>query len=127
VRYLFDTQLVIWTAYQAARLPRIARELLDDVNIEPVLSVVAIWEVAIKAAKYGDFSFDPHVLRSAMLRHGWQELPVIGAHALAVVGLPPLHSDPFDRLMLAQALAEGMTFVTTDRAVARYPGPVRLV
>jgi PIN domain nuclease of toxin-antitoxin system len=127
VRYLFDTQLVIWTAYDAARLPRIARDLLDDEVVEPVVSVVAIWEVAIKSAKYGDFPFDPHVLRSAMLGHGWEELPVVAAHVLAATGLPPLHGDPFDRLILAQALAEGMTLVTTDKTVARYPGPVRLV
>jgi PIN domain nuclease of toxin-antitoxin system len=128
LRILFDTHLVVWAAYAPAKLPRLARDHLDHAATTPVVSVVTIWEVAIKAARgRADFEADPHVLRRAMADHGWEELPVTGEHALAVTALPALHGDPFDRMLVAQATAEGMPLLTADKTVARYPGPVRLV
>jgi PIN domain nuclease of toxin-antitoxin system len=127
VRYLFDTQIVIWAAHGSARLPKLARELIEDRAAVPVVSVVSLWEVAIKAAKQRNFPVDPYLLRRAMLNLGWEELSVIARHVLAVAHLPLLHHDPFDRLLLAQALEEDMLLVTTDSAIANYTGRVRLV
>ena len=74
-----------------------------------------------------DFRVDARVLRRGLLDNGYGELPILSEHAVSVDGLPPLHKDPFDRLLVAQATVEGVTLLTADPIVARYPGPVRLV
>ena len=61
-----------------------------------------------------------------MLNSDYIELPVLGEHAVAIAGLPPIHKDPFDRLLIAQSSVEGILLITADRLVARYPGPIRL-
>jgi len=66
-------------------------------------------------------------LRRGLLDNGYAELPVTGVHALAVDTLPPIHKDPFDRILVAQALSEGIVLLTADSLVAQYPGPVREV
>jgi PIN domain nuclease of toxin-antitoxin system len=66
-------------------------------------------------------------LRRGLIDNGYLELPVTGRHAVALAGLPPLHRDPFDRMLVAQALVEGITLLTSDATVARYPGPIRRV
>mgnify|MGYP006282980351 FL=1 len=125
---LVDTQLLLWTVGQPARVPAAARELIEAPSTEPTFSTASIWEIAIKAGLgRDDFRVDPARLRRGLLRHGWSELPVLGAHAVAVAGLPALHKDPFDRRLAAQALSEGLTLLTTDRRLAAYPGPIRLV
>jgi PIN domain nuclease of toxin-antitoxin system len=70
---------------------------------------------------------DPRLLRRGLLDHGYTELAIASAHAVAVLSLPPLHRDPFDRLLVAQATTEGITLLTSDPWVAQYPGPVRRV
>jgi PIN domain nuclease of toxin-antitoxin system len=128
VNLLVDTQLLLWTIGQSARVPAAARELIEAATTEPTFSTASLWEIAIKAGLgRDDFRVDPARLRRGLLEHGWIELPVLGAHAVAVVGLPALHKDPFDRLLAAQALSEGLTLLTTDRRLAAYPGPIRLV
>ena len=67
------------------------------------------------------------LLRRGLLENGYTELAVTGAHAVAVHALPPIHKDPFDRLLVAQALIEGVTLVTVDEVVGRYPGPIRVL
>lgn len=125
---LVDTQLLLWTVGQSARVPAAARELIAASSTEPMFSTASLWEIAIKAGLgRDDFRVDPARLRSGLLRHGWSELAVLGAHAVAVATLPPLHRDPFDRLLAAQALSEGLTLMTTDRRLKAYPGPIRLV
>ena len=74
-----------------------------------------------------DFQVDPRLLRRGLLEHGYDELAVTGVHAAAVDQLPPIHKDPFDRLLVAQAQIEAVTLLTADRIVARYPGPIRLI
>ena len=109
-------------------LPAEARELLEDGANEAMFSVASLWEVAIKfALGRPDFQVDPRVLRRGLLDNGYAELPVTSDHALATVGLPPIHKDPFDRLIVAQAIAEGVVLLTADPVLARYPGPIRLV
>ena len=77
--------------------------------------------------KKPEFTIDPHDLRNAIRGTEFRELPVSGEHAIAVHGLPKIHKDPFDRMLVAQAIVEGFTLLTVDSILARYPGPVRLV
>lgn len=102
--------------------------MLEDSAHSPVFSVASLWELVIKQALgRPDFTVQPPLLRRALLEGGWQELSIEAHHALAVAALPPLHRDPFDRLLLAQASAEGLRLITADHQLARYPAPVRLM
>jgi PIN domain nuclease of toxin-antitoxin system len=125
---LVDTSVLLWSAHAPQRLSRATQRLLDDPKTVVWFSVVNVWEVAIKRAlRRADFDVDPGRLRRGLIDNGWRELQVSGEHALAVQDLPPLHRDPFDRMLLAQAHVEGLTLLTSDEIVARYPGRVRKV
>jgi PIN domain nuclease of toxin-antitoxin system len=125
---LLDTHLLLWAAYTPDKLSDTARQLMADEGNELWFSAASIWEVAIKhSLGRPDFQADPHVLRRGLLDNGYVELPITSEHAAAVEGLPSLHRDPFDRMLVAQALAEGVTLLTVDAMVAQYPAPVRLV
>lgn len=105
-----------------------ARTLLERADQQRWFSAASLWEIAIKSALgRADFVVEPRRLRRGLLDNGWQELAVSGEHAAATLDLPPLHSDPFDRLLLAQAHVEGLTLLTADRMVAQYPVNVRKV
>jgi PIN domain nuclease of toxin-antitoxin system len=128
VKLLLDTQLLLWAAGQPERLSARAKRQLNDPNNELLFSAVSIWEITIKSALgRNDFRVEPRVLRRALLDNGYVELPITSEHAVNVDGLPPLHKDPFDRLLLAQALVEGINLLTADEQLARYRGPVRKV
>jgi PIN domain nuclease of toxin-antitoxin system len=128
VKLLLDTQLLLWAVSLPHRLSGAALQLLNDPANEPLFSAASLWEIAIKnALGRDDFRVDPRLLRRGLLDNGYTELPVTSQHAVNIDGLPPLHKDPFDRLLLAQALSEGIFLLTTDAHLARYPGPVRLV
>ena len=123
---LLDTHVLLWAAGMPERLPGDVRALLEAEDAKPFFSAASLWEIAIKSGLgRADFRVDPRVLRRGLLENGYAELPVMGAHAVAVDLLPPLHKDPFDRLLIAQARVEGLTLLTADRMVARYPGPIR--
>lgn len=125
---LTDTHVLLWAAGQSNRLPKEARKLIEAAGDQRWFSVVSLWEIAIKRAlRRADFDIDPRRLRRGLLDNDWRELVVSADHALATQDLPPLHKDPFDRLLLAQAHVEGLTLVTSDALVARYPGDVRRV
>jgi len=95
---------------------------------EPLFGAASVWEIAIKhGLGREDFQVDVRLLRRGLLDNGYGELPVGSEPAVALDGLPPLHKDPFDRLLLAQALVEGVTLLTSDAVAAQYPGPVRKV
>lgn len=127
MKLLLDTHLLLWAASAPERLPAGARALLEDAANELLFSAASLWEVTIKASLgRDDFRIDGRVLRRGLLDNGYTELPISSAHAVAVAGLPNLHRDPFDRLLVAQAGVEGITLLTSDEAVARYPGPIRL-
>jgi PIN domain nuclease of toxin-antitoxin system len=128
VRVLLDTHLLLWASVRPDLLPDAARILFDDFDNELFFSVVSVWEVAIKRA-FGrrDFQVDPSVLRHGLIENGYGELTITSHHAVAVSLLPPIHRDPFDRILVAQATVEAITLLTSDPIVARYPGPVRAV
>ena len=125
---LLDTHVLLWAAGEPDRLPRSTQEVLEDSAVAVTFSAASIWEVAIKnGLGRADFSVDPRVLRRGLLEHGYVELPVTGAHAAAVDLLPDIHRDPFDRLLIAQAHAEGLTLLTADSVIGRYPGPIQVI
>jgi len=128
MKLLFDTQLLLWAAGQPDKLPDAARELMEAPEIEPMFSAASLWEIVIKhGLGRSDFRVEPHQFRRGLLDNGYRELAVDGRHALALMDLPPLHKDPFDRILLAQAIAEGIPLVTADAILAAYPGPVQRV
>lgn len=127
-RLLLDTHLLLWTVKGDARLTPAARALIADPAHGVAFSVASVWEVAIKAAnRREDFNFDPLAVRSALLARDFGEVAITAEHAVAAANLPPLHRDPFDRMLVAQSIREGLTLLTIDRTLARYPGPIRLV
>ncbi|WP_144635461.1 type II toxin-antitoxin system VapC family toxin [Bordetella genomosp. 13] len=128
MRLLLDTHLLLWAAGQPDRLPKTARAMLEDPAHQLYFSAASIWEVAIKSGLgRADFQVDARAFRRALADNGYEELPIISAHAAAVAGLPPLHKNPFDRMLVAQASIEGITLLTSDAAVAAYPGPIQHV
>jgi PIN domain nuclease of toxin-antitoxin system len=128
VKLLLDTQLVLWAAGQPEKLSAEARSLLEAADNELLFSAASIWEITIKnGLGREDFRVEPRVLRRGLLDNGYLELPITSQHAVGVDGLPALHRDPFDRLLVAQAQAEGIMLITADAQVAQYPGPVRKV
>ena len=129
---LLDTHLLLWAAeYDPERNTRLSSEalgLIRDPANTLYFSPASIWEVAIKKAQgQPDFRADPHALRRALLDNGYVELPITSEHAANVVFLPPIHKDPFDRILIAQARVEGLVLVTSDAKVAEYAGPIRRV
>lgn len=128
MKLLLDTQLLLWAAGEPERLSARAKRRINDPNNELLFSAVSLWEVTIKSGLgRDDFRVEPRVLRRALLDNGYIELPITGEHAVNVDALPPLHKDPFDRLLVAQALVEGITLLTADAQLARYRGPVQKV
>lgn len=128
MKLLLDTQLLLWAAGQPRRLSPAARKLLADPDHELLFSAASLWEISIKnSLGRDDFRVEPTVLRRGLLDNGYSEVAITSQHAVSVGGLPPIHKDPFDRLLLAQALCEGITLLTTDALLARYAGPVRKV
>lgn len=126
MKLLLDTQLLLRAAAEPDRLPQMARDLLEDVENALHFSAVSLWEVAIKSGLgRNDFTAQPAVLRRGLLDNGYTELPIASEHAVATAALPPIHRDPFDRMLIAQAQIEGITLLTSDAEVASYPGPIR--
>ncbi|HET8995547.1 MAG TPA: type II toxin-antitoxin system VapC family toxin [Acetobacteraceae bacterium] len=123
---LLDTHLLLWAAVEPNRLPRRARELLEDAQHRLMFSVASIWEIAIKRGlERPDFLLQPGPFRRDLLENGYVEIPITGEHTVATMTLPPLHKDPFDRILVAQAATEGYTLLTSDPKVAAYPGPIQ--
>ena len=128
MKLLLDTQLLLWAAGQPERLSPRAKRQLNDPENELLFSAASLWEITIKnSLGRTDFRVEPRILRRGLLDNGYVELPITSEHAVNVDSLPPLHKDPFDRLLLAQALVEGITLLTADAQLARYRGPVRKV
>jgi PIN domain nuclease of toxin-antitoxin system len=128
MRLLLDTHLLIWAMGDPWRLGASLRDRLDDPAHTLLFSVASLWELVIKAGLgHGGFQVEPPLLRRGLLDGGWQELSITARHVFAVAQLPPLHRDPFDRLLLAQAMDEGLLLLTADAQLGRYPGPVEVV
>jgi PIN domain nuclease of toxin-antitoxin system len=124
VRVLLDTQLLLWALGAPARLPLDARRIIREADV--YVSAASIWEVSIKAS-LGKLRADPREVLAALEPAGFLALPIAGEHAARVVGLPPIHRDPFDRLLVAQALVEPMRLLTDDATLGAYGEIVTVV
>ena len=121
MKLLLDTHVLLWAAGEPDRLSDATRSLLLDQGNSLHFSSASIWEVVIKRGLgRDDFRVDPARLRRLLVVNGYGEIPITSDHALAVAHLPPLHRDPFDRVLIAQAREEGMRLVTGDEQVIQY-------
>ena len=128
MRLLVDTHLLLWSMGASRRLPASARELLSDPVNAVLYSAASVWEIAIKSTlRRADFLIDLPPLLRALERAGFVELPVTASHAARVATLPELHKDPFDRMLVAQALTEPAILLTNDERLGAYGAPVRVL
>jgi PIN domain nuclease of toxin-antitoxin system len=128
MKLLLDTHLLLWAAQGIEQLPSDAQMMMSEPENELFFSVASLWEIVIKCGLgREDFKVDPRVLRRSLLDNGYHELPILSEHVVAIGALPPIHKDPFDRLLVAQATVEGITLLTADIQVAKYPGPIQRV
>ena len=115
---LLDTHAVLWALAEPAKLARTAQSALEDAQNEVLVSVVSAWEIAIKRA-LGKLDA-PDDLEAAIRMQGFEPLHLTFHHAEQAGRLPPHHRDPFDRMLIAQAQAEGLVLVTRDANIPRY-------
>ena len=128
MRILLDTHLLLWAVAASHRLPPAARGLLEDASNEVYCSAASLWEMAIKTALgRADFQVDVRRLRTVLPDMGIRELPVTGRHTESLTELPPIHRDPFDRMLVAQSMAEPLILLTNDAILAQYWDGVTLV
>jgi PIN domain nuclease of toxin-antitoxin system len=118
---LLDTHVALWAITDSPKLPKKAREMIESPRSAVWISAASVWEIAIKhALGRGDMPVSSQDAGRFFSESGYRFLPVETEHAMAVEGLPVHHHDPFDRILVAQALAEPMRLITHDPAVARY-------
>jgi PIN domain nuclease of toxin-antitoxin system len=128
MRLLLDTHLLLWAVGSPGRLSIQASALIEDRQNELFFSTASVWETAIKHSRgRAEFQVEPGKFRRSLLDSDYRELPVLGEHAVAVASLPPIHKDPFDRLLIAQSQVEGVILLTSDSTIAKYVGLVRWV
>lgn len=128
MKLLLDTHILLWAAGSPAKIPEKGRSLIEDSANELYFSAASLWEIAIKNnLGRADFHVNTRFLRRCLLDNGYHELPISGLHALSMEDLPPLHKDPFDRMLIGQAITEGFLLLTADSMIARYAAPVLLL
>jgi len=128
MKLLLDTHVLLWAAGNSERLSVEAQALLNDPENELFFSAASLWEIAIKhSLGRDDFQVNPRLLRRGLLDNGYSELPIGSEHAVSIDNLPTIHKDPFDRMLVAQAIVEGITLLTADTLVGQYPVSVRMV
>ena len=128
MRYLLDTHLLLWGAREPQRLSPLALALLADSRNDFYFSAASIWEISIKASSVRKgFLVDPEKLLRGFVMNGFIELQIASEHSLAVASLPTLHRDPFDRLLVAQSVVEGLILLTHDRTLTAYGPTVQQV
>ncbi|MCP4353042.1 MAG: type II toxin-antitoxin system VapC family toxin [Desulfobacterales bacterium] len=128
MKLLLDTHILLWVAGVPDRLSDEAHALIDTYDNELFFSSASIWEIAIKRGLgREDFQVDAQLLCDGLLDNGYNELSIYSRHAIAICSLPLIHKDPFDRILIAQAMVEDITLLTSDALVAQYSGPIRKV
>jgi PIN domain nuclease of toxin-antitoxin system len=128
LKLLLDTHLLLWAAGTPEQLSPEARDLISAPENELFFSAASLWEIAIKRGLgRKDFYVDTRLLRRGLLDNGYSELPIGSEHAVEIENLPAIHKDPFDRMLVAQCMVEGITLLTADSLVAQYPGPIRKI
>ncbi len=128
MKLLLDTHLLLWAAGQPEKLSEEACTLLDNLQNELFFSSASLWEIIIKRGLgREDFRVDPRLLRRGLLDNGYHEMAITSEHALMLENLPSIHKDPFDRILVAQSMVEGLLLLTADSVLAQYPGSIRKV
>jgi PIN domain nuclease of toxin-antitoxin system len=125
MRVLLDTHIFYWWFSESARISPRALKTISEAEAVFVSSA-SIWEISIKA-RLGKIDADPQRLFDQMIVYGFRELPVWSKHAMLVAKLPMHHADPFDRLLIAQAISEPLHLVTVDTQLQPYSELVILV
>ena len=126
MKLLLDTNIIIQAAGDLLSIE--AEKYVSDEKNELYYSSASIWEIAIKRSlNRRDFDIDPHILNKALIENGYNQLPITAEHTLLTGTLPMIHKDPFDRILVAQSMSEGISLLTTDKRIADYPAPVILV
>lgn len=125
MKLLLDTHVLLWAAAGTGLSTNAVKLVADPAN-DLYFSAASIWEIAIKSSLgRPEFNLDARIFRRELLESGYEEIAIDGAHTAAVSALPDLHKDPFDRILVAQAIVEGITLLTADEPVLAYPGPVQ--
>lgn len=128
MKYLLDTHILLWAAYEPEKLPGGCRDKLSDRNNILLFSSASIWEISIKTSLgRSDFTVDVNDFLRGLRLNDYNEIPVKSEHAIAQIHLPMLHKDPFDRMLIAQATVENVCLLTADSDVLRYEGPIEKV
>ncbi|MCL2197785.1 MAG: type II toxin-antitoxin system VapC family toxin [Defluviitaleaceae bacterium] len=110
------------------KLPPASAPYITDETNHLLFSPASIWEIVIKKGQNRpDFNIDPHLLYNGLLLNGYSQIDITARHTLMIDMLPNIHKDPFDRILLAQAMAEEITLLTFDSVLANYPSPVILL
>ena len=117
---LLDTNVLLWWLTASPRLDDRSRDLIADTSNEVLVSVVSLWEIAIKV-RIGKLQADIHEIEEQIEQEGFQRVTIASAHLRTLMPLPQHHRDPFDHLLMAQAISEEATFLTSDRLVQRHP------
>ena len=125
MKLLLDTHILLWVMRDARELKPAARVMIENAD-EVHVSSVTLWEVAIKSA-LGKLPLAPTALAAAARQAGFIALPVTWSHALTLYSLPRLHGDPFDRMLVAQAMSEPMHLLTHDARLVAYSPLVKVV
>src|SRR5581483_2906342 len=128
MRLLLDTHVLLWAVAASRRLPKSTRALLLDAENEVFYSAASVWEMSIKASlRRSDFKIDVEEFHASLPQAAFSELAVRSVHTVAVSKLPPVHRDPFDRILVAQAMLEPLVRLTNDVILTKYPAPVRMI
>ena len=128
MRLIVDTQILLWLLGRERRLPARARSVLEDDRNERLFSAASVWEIAIKfALGRPDFQTRPDIVHAGALSAGLIELPVRSSAAARVADMARHHGDPFDRVLVAQAIDEDAILLTADLLLAAYGPPVLMV
>ena len=123
MRILVDTHIILWAA--ANQVSEKVKSILENPNNTLYFSSASIWEIEIKNSRgKEDFNVDAKRLCLNLRFAGYEELGIISEHAFLISDLPKIHKDPFDRIMIAQALYEDMFFLTDDKILIKYPGSI---
>jgi len=126
MKLLLDTNILLWAA--ADKLPASVEKYILDESNELYYSSASIWEIVIKRGlNRPDFDVSPHLLNKSLVENGYLQIPISVEHTLLTGTLPMIHKDPFDRILVAQSIAEGISLLTTDERIAEYPAPVILI
>ncbi|MDE1159873.1 MAG: type II toxin-antitoxin system VapC family toxin [Neorhizobium sp.] len=125
---MLDSHMLVWLVGASDRLPAKARIAIENPSNLIFFSSASIWELQIKhSTGRARLALPPVILHQVLVSNQFHEVPVTSQHGLRTAALPPIHRDPFDRILIAQAMAEDMLLLTSDQMVGRYPGPIMLV